>query len=181
MTDTAPGYLFTRQAQPNRANWKDYTAYCARSGVPRVSITRATFFTVTVDAGTLPAGRFDEYDFTWLTDTAGAFLEGSPSKQPRVKALPVRVSCYGLTEETARRLAGVIANRFPPLATYTQPVRIAAPPKAIPKESNVTPQKEPPRRSLAERVYRPRKVVDLATERRRRRDPFGNPRDRGPA
>lgn len=185
--DDHTGYLETRQSEPGRYAWKDYTAFCSLHDLPRVCVAKATYWKVTVDAGTLSGGRFTPYELAWLTDLADAYSAYGESSQRRFKALPVRVTTYGLTLEAARRLASQVVAQFPALTRY----------EPIPPGTRTRKPAPAPRASSSghgQGSFPPSNVVSLAMKRKQKyptdTDLFGmprkrtgrfNPTDRGPA
>lgn len=150
----ARGYLATSRPVPGGIDLREYRRWCTASQVPAVIVTRATHWIVTVDAGPLPAGRLEGDDLAWLRSRGAAYLEGSASAAPRVKAAPGRVAIYGLHEAAAHALADEIVRRLHVIGR---------------------------RGGLLDRVRggvrRPAPIIDLERERRRRRGLFGIARD----
>lgn len=182
------GYLMSSQGKPGRTYLEPYDDWCTRHALPRVIVSKATYWSVAVEAERMPGGRFGERDLAYLEDLAWTCLLRSPSAHPRVKVLPRRVVAYGCTREDARRMAAAIVRRYPPLGQYRDPYQY--PPRSSQATAPPPPAVEHPRGSLLDRVRggAASKIVYLDMERARRRDVFGlpirrpsPPDDRGPA
>jgi len=167
MREPTCGYIESAYCYPNKADWQEYGKYCRSRGLPTILVACPQYWKVEIRADTMPRGRFSPETLDWFRTRVHRF--------PRVHrypiASPARVVVYGLDHATATAFAAEVIARFPALTGYT-----CDPPGTRPRPvaSQAT---TPPRPSWKDRVRgnAPRKVIDLATERRKRRPPWGDP------
>lgn len=186
MRKPTTGYIEAPNFYPNKADWEDYTAWCRKQACPRLLVAKATYWKVEFDVRTVPHAQFSDADRRWFAERARLYMHGGgmgrPSRpQARAKITPVQMTVYGLSHTAAESFAGEIVDRFPVLRKYTC-YPLGTRPGPVASRGSTAPGK-PPVPSLKDRVRGAvdRKVIDLATERRKRRNPFSDPWEGGPA
>lgn len=162
------GFLISSTTTVRQSALKRLHGYCQRYGLPVITITKATHYKVIVEAATMPDGQFRRADLPALQSFAEQAVLTTRTGKGRMKALPVRLTVWGLRREEARALGNRIAGWFPPLDRFAfgnpeeEADRRAARQVRPPKKAMPLVDQEQTRHSLP---------IDLAAERRKRRMP----------
>lgn len=110
--DRARGYLVLGARLLGSRRRRAWEVFCAKTGLPVITVRSATYWQVDLDAASLPTRRFDDDDRTWFHERAAVALHESPSSQPRIVLGGSRLRALGMTEREAIALAEATVRHF---------------------------------------------------------------------